>query len=277
MRDVRGDDAALRPLRQGRADHLDLGAEGGRPSAAQNCFRRPPKSISSGSCTREGRLRALSERAVGAAGRQPPARRRARRPRHHRDLGAADGRLRVRPHGQGDLDVVDRLRRRPGRDGGGARARVGHRDVLADQRRRPADLRVVAEPHHHLRADDARRDRRHRRSRWSSPRASAAAAASCTTRKCPTARSWWASRTRRRPPSAICGPRSAPRQARKSRRCRTPGFGLTGLETGASKPEAWSPKPGARSLSSSKSARRTRPAAPLACPPTTRSPGSRWP
>ena len=40
------------------------------------------------------------------------------------------------------------------------RAGVDHRDVVADQRRRPADLRVVAEPDHHVRADDARRDPR---------------------------------------------------------------------------------------------------------------------
>ena len=33
-RHVRGDGAALRALRQGRADHLDLGAQGRRPSAA---------------------------------------------------------------------------------------------------------------------------------------------------------------------------------------------------------------------------------------------------
>ena len=33
-------------------------------------------------------------------------------PRHHGAVGPADGGVRVRPHGQGQLDVVDRLRRR---------------------------------------------------------------------------------------------------------------------------------------------------------------------
>ena len=35
---------------------------------------------------------------------------------------------------------------------------VADRNVVADQRRRAADLRVVAEPDHHLRVDDARGD-----------------------------------------------------------------------------------------------------------------------
>ena len=37
---------------------------------------------------------------------------------------------------------------------------LADRDVVADQRRRHADRRLVAEPDHHLRADDARRDPR---------------------------------------------------------------------------------------------------------------------
>ena len=52
----------------------------------------------------------------------------------------------------------------------GVRPDLADRDVVADQRRRAADLRLVAEPDHHVRADDARRDSRDRRHAcWSPP------------------------------------------------------------------------------------------------------------
>ena len=117
-----------------------------------------PRSAGSGSSTREGGLRALSGWPLGAAGGEPPARRRCARPRHHHSVGAADGGLRVRASRQGDVDVVDCVWRRPHRHGVGARPRLADRDVMADQRGWSSDLRVVAEPDHHVRVDDARRD-----------------------------------------------------------------------------------------------------------------------
>ena len=75
-RDVRRDDAAVRALRQGRADHLDVGAEdaGARARSQATRRRRGRRSVR---CGREGGLRALRRRPRGAAGREPPARGRA--------------------------------------------------------------------------------------------------------------------------------------------------------------------------------------------------------
>ena len=101
--------------------------------------RRRRQSARSERHNREGGLRSVSGRAVGAAGGQSPARRRAHRSRHHRHLVAADGGIRVRPDGQVDVDVADRLRRRRHRHVRRAGARVDHRDLVAHQRRRPAD------------------------------------------------------------------------------------------------------------------------------------------
>ena len=79
---------------------------------------------------------------------------------------------------------------------------VADRDLLADQRRRAADVRLVAEPDHHVRADDARRDSGHGDHAGRHARASAAARSS-TTPRCPTARSWSASRIRLKRKPAI--------------------------------------------------------------------------
>ncbi len=130
-----GDDAALRVLRQDRSDHLDLGAQGGRsPTAGRDAARARRRG--SGSSTRdpsglrvtparEGGLRTLPGWPLGAAGREPAARRRCARPRHHHSVRSTDGGLRVRAPRQGDVDVVDRVWRRPHRDGVGARASRG--------------------------------------------------------------------------------------------------------------------------------------------------------
>ena len=160
-RDVRGDYAAVRALRQGRADHLDVGTEdaGARAWRRPRARRRGRRWVR---CGREGGLRALRRRPRRAAGGEPPARCGAEGSGHHGAVGPADGGVRVRQHGQGHLDVVDRLRRRPRRHGRGLRAGLDHGEFVADERRRPAHVRVVAEPDHHVRADDAGRDRRHR-------------------------------------------------------------------------------------------------------------------
>jgi Ni/Fe-hydrogenase subunit HybB-like protein len=110
----------------------------------------------------ESDLRTLRRWAVGAAGGQPSARSGRDRPRDCRHLRAADGGVRVRPHGQQDADLVDRLPRWSDRNGDRIWFGVADRDVVAHQRWRAASLRVVAEPDHHLRVDDARRDPRDR-------------------------------------------------------------------------------------------------------------------
>ena len=110
-RHVCGDGAAVRVLRQGRADHLDLGAQGWRSSAAGRAARTGTEEPRLRERTREGGLRTLPGWPLGAAGGEPPARGRCARPRHHHSVRAADGGLRVRPPRQGDVDVVDRVRR----------------------------------------------------------------------------------------------------------------------------------------------------------------------
>ena len=68
-RDVRGDDVALRAVREDRSDHFDLGAQGWRASAAgHDASALPEERRLREHALREGGLRALSGWPLGAAG-----------------------------------------------------------------------------------------------------------------------------------------------------------------------------------------------------------------
>ena len=143
-RDVRGDCAALCPVCEGRADHLDVGAEdaGARTRPGST---RPTRGRRLARCEREGGLRALcgrptAQQAVNrlrAAGLKDP------------DITVLSG----RPMEEFEFGNIDKATwmwwiacgRRAHRHGHGLWSGVDQRELVADERRRPADLRLVAE------------------------------------------------------------------------------------------------------------------------------------
>ena len=160
-RDVRGDDAALRAVREVRADHLDLGAEGRRASVAGADVRWLPTSTRSGRRTHEARstrcTRTATRRSRRSTACAPPASPTATSP-----SSAAQP--------MEDFEFGHMRPARPGCGGSPAAAASSawsfatwltrhDRDWPGRcNDRRHADRRVVAEPDHHVRADDAGRD-----------------------------------------------------------------------------------------------------------------------
>ena len=90
-----------------------------------------------------------------------------------------------------------------------------HRAGVAARHRRHAGRRVVAEPGHHLRDDDARRHRDDGRLAARGVEAAVIPARRCTIPRCPTVRFWSACRSRaaaRKRASARRSPRAGPRR-----------------------------------------------------------------